>query len=120
MNNGPNSRIVYSLFIRLRAILLPMGERWCTVSVTDPSGRRYSVDVLAISVFDAAHICVAHAKATPGAGFPPLTVETVFEVVIDGKVYRVAGKALQRWIIKERQERHGPRGHIFSHRPGLE
>jgi hypothetical protein len=69
-----------------------MGERWCTVSVTDPSGRRYSVDVLATSVFDAAHICVAHAKATPRAGFPPLTVETLFEVVIDGKVYRVAGK----------------------------
>ena len=39
-----------------------MGERWCTVSVTDPAGRRYSVDVLATSVFDAAHICVAHAK----------------------------------------------------------
>ena len=97
-----------------------MGERWCTVSVTDPSGRRYSVDVLATSVFDAAHICVAHAKATPGAGFPPLTVETVFEVVIDGKVHRVEGKALQRWIVKERHERHGPRGHIFSHRPGLE
>jgi len=90
------------------------------VSVTGPGGRRHSVDVLATSVFDAAHICVALAKATPGAGFPPLTVETVFEVVIDGKVYRVAGKALQRWIVKERQERRGRRGHIFSQRPGLE
>lgn len=97
-----------------------MGERWCTVSVTEPGGRRHSVDVLATSVFDAAHICVAHAKVTPGAGFPPLTLETVFEVVIDGKVYRVAGKALQRWIVKERQERRGPRGHVFSQRPGLE
>lgn len=97
-----------------------MDERWCTVSVTEPGRRRHSVDVLAASLFDAAHICVAHAKKNPQAGFPRLTLGTVFEVVIDGKVYRVAGNALQRWIIKQRQERHGPRGHIFSQRSGLE
>jgi hypothetical protein len=97
-----------------------MGERWCTVSVTEPDGRRHSVDVLATSVFDAAHICIVHAKKNPQAGFPRLSLGTIFEVVIDGKVYRVEGKALQRWIVKERQERRGPRGHIFAQRPGLE
>jgi hypothetical protein len=47
-------------------------------------------------------------------------VETVFEVVIDGKVHRVVGRALQRWILKQRQERKGPAGMLFSQRPGLE
>jgi len=40
-----------------------MGERWCTVTVIEESGRRHSVDVLASSTFDAAHIFVTHAKA---------------------------------------------------------
>jgi hypothetical protein len=31
-----------------------------------------------------------------------------------------APQALQRWIIKERQERRGPRGHLFWERPALE
>jgi hypothetical protein len=97
-----------------------MGERWCTVSVTEQGGRRHSLDVLATSVFDAAQICIVYAKKNPQGGFPRLSLATVFEVVIDRKVYRVAGKSLQRWIIKQRQERHGPLGHIFSQRPGLE
>ena len=63
------------------------------------------MDVQAASTFDAAHIYLTHAKAQPGAGIPPLTLATVFEVVIGGKVQTVAGAALQRWIIKERSER---------------
>jgi hypothetical protein len=88
--------------------------------VTDAQGRRHSVDVLAASTFDAAHLYVMHAKAQPAAAIPPLTLVTVFEVVIDGKVHMVAGKALQSWIIKERGERNGPRGLLFSKRPTLE
>jgi hypothetical protein len=97
-----------------------MGNRWATVTVTDVGGRRYSVDVCASSTFDAAHLFVAHAKADPRNAIPRPTVETVFEVVIDGKVHRVAGRALRRWILKERQERKGPAGMLFSQRPTLE
>jgi hypothetical protein len=89
-------------------------ERWCTVTVSDAQGRRHSVDVLAASTFDAAHLYVMHAKTQPAAGIPPLTLATVFEVIIDGKVHMVAGKALQSWIVKERGERKGPRGRLFS------
>jgi len=97
-----------------------MGNRWATVTVTDASGRRHSVDVCASSTFDAAHLFITHAKADPRNGIPRPTVETVFEVVIDGKVHRVAGRALQRWIVKQRQERKGPAGMLFSQRPALE
>jgi hypothetical protein len=44
----------------------------------------------------------------------------VFEIVIDGKVYRVEGKALQRWIVKRRSELNGPKGFLFNQRPLLE
>jgi len=86
----------------------------------DIGGRRYSVDVCASSTFDAAHLFVTHAQANPRNGIPRPTVNSVFEVVVDGKVHRVEGKALQRWIMKERQERNGPAGFLFSQRPGLE
>jgi hypothetical protein len=97
-----------------------MAERWCTVIVTDPEGRRHSVDVRAASTFDAAHLYVMHARSQPNAGIPPLTQATLFEVIIDGKVHMVAGKALQSWIVKERGERNGPRGLLFSRRPTLD
>jgi hypothetical protein len=95
-------------------------ERWCTVTVTDGEGRRHSLDLQAASSFDAAHIYVTHAKAHPEKGLPRATLATVFEVVIDEKVYRVEGKALQRWIAKQRQELKGPRGYLFMLRPPLE
>ena len=69
--------------------------------MSDAQGRRHSVDVLAASTFDAAHLYVMHAKTQPGTGIPPITLATVFEVIIDGKVHMVAGKALQSWIVKE-------------------
>ena len=83
-------------------------------------GRRHSVDVYASSTFDAAHLFVTHAKGDPRNGIPKPTVNSVFEVVLDGKVHRVEGMALQRWIMKERQERNGPAGVLFSKRPTLE
>ena len=103
----------------MRAILLSVG-RWCTVTVTDPDGRRHSVDVLADSTYDAAHLFVVEAKKERAAGLPKPTLATVFEVVANGKVYRVAGTALQRWIVERRQRWNGPKGYMFSKRPGLE
>ena len=100
------------------AILVPM--RWCTVTVTDPDGRRHSVDVQATSTFDAAHLFVVEAKKERAVGLPKPTLATVFEVVADGKVYRVPGSALQRWIVEKRQTWNGPKGYLFCQRPGLE
>ncbi len=53
-------------------------------------------------------------------GLPKPTLATVFEVVLSGKIYRVAGVALQRWIVERRQTWNGPKGFMFSKRPGLE
>jgi hypothetical protein len=71
-----------------------MGERWCTVTVIEQSSRRHRVGVVASSTFDAAHIFVTHAKADPRNGIPRLSMESVFEVVVDGKIHHIAGKAL--------------------------
>jgi hypothetical protein len=51
---------------------------------------------------------------------PRATLATVFEVVVNAKVYRVDGKALQRWIVKRRSELNGPKGMLFRQRPMLE
>ena len=40
-------------------------------------------------------------------GCPNRPMATVFEVVTDGKVYRVKGEALQRWIVERRQKGQG-------------
>ena len=95
-------------------------SRWCTVTVTDPDGRRHSVDVLAVSTFDAAHLYVVEAKEKRAVGLPKPTLATVFEVVTGGKVYRVAGAALQRWIVERRERWNGPKRYLFRKRPGLE
>jgi hypothetical protein len=87
--------------------------------MVDEGGRRYSVDVCASSTFDAAHLFVAHAKSDPRNGIPRPTVNSEFEVVVDGKIHRVSGKALQQWILTQREERKGPAGYIFSKRPNL-
>jgi hypothetical protein len=96
-----------------------MPERWCTVTMTEADGRRHSVDVLASSTCDAAHLFVTHAHNNPDSGLPRPTLSTVFEVVIDGKVHRVEGATLQRWIERRRFEWRGPRGYLFSQRPTL-
>jgi hypothetical protein len=97
-----------------------MGKRWATVTVTDREGRRHSIDVFACSTFDAAHLFVAHTKANPQNGLPPLGADTVFEVIVGGEIHFIKGVALQRWILKQRQERKGPAGFLFSQRPTLE
>ena len=48
-----------------------------------------------------------------------MTLATVFEVVTEGKVYRVKGEALQKWIVERRQNWQGPKGYVFTKRPGL-
>jgi hypothetical protein len=82
-------------------------SRWCTV--TDLDGRRHSIDVLADSMYDAAHLFVVEANEKRAVGLPKPTIATVFEVVTDGKVHRVAGAALQRWIVERRQSWNGPK-----------
>jgi hypothetical protein len=96
-----------------------MPEHWCMVTVTDAAGRRHSLDVIASSTYDAAHLYVTHAKAQPRAGLPVPTLTTVFEVVNGGKVYTVEGAALQRWIEQRGQEWKGPKGMLFRRRPAL-
>jgi hypothetical protein len=43
----------------------------------------------------------------------PNTVATVSEVVAEGKIFRVHGAALRRWIAKRREELGGPKGQLF-------
>ena len=106
---------VSSSFLRLWTILLFV-SRWCTVTVVDPDGRRHSLDVLADSTYDAAHLFVVEAKKERAVGLPKPTLATVFEVVTSGKVYHVAGAALQRWIVERRQTWNGPKGFLFGQR----
>jgi len=87
--------------------------------MVEDGGRRYSVDVCASSTFDAAHLFVTHAKDDPRNGIPKPTINSTFEVAIDGKIHRVRGRALQRWILNRRKELGGPAGYIFSKRPNL-
>jgi hypothetical protein len=89
-----------------------MATRWATVTLTEPSGRRWSVDVCAVSTFDTAHLFVAHAKENTRNGLPRPTTESLFEVSVGGKIHHVTGRALQRWILRERQERRGPAGYV--------
>jgi len=43
----------------------------------------------------------------------------MFEVTVNGKVHKVSGAKLQRWIMKRREEWKGPRGLLFKQRPIL-
>ena len=73
----------------------------------------------ATSTFDAAHLYVTQAKKERAVGFPKVTLATVFEVVTDGKIYRVKGDALQSWIVERRQKWQGPKEYMVTKRPGL-
>ncbi len=94
------------------------------MTVTDEKGQRHSLDIQAESTYDAAHIYVSTAKSQAAAmlpnGVPVPTLATVFEIIVDGKVYTVKGTALQRWISRRRGELKGPRGLLFSQRATLE
>jgi hypothetical protein len=91
--------------------------KWCTVTVTDGEGKRYSVDVNAESSYDAAHLYLTHVRSNPACGLPIPTTATVFEVVTDSRIHRVSGARLKTWIEKRRQEWKGPRGMLFKQRP---
>ena len=95
-------------------------RKWATVTVIEPGGRRHSVDVLATSVYDAAHLWVVEAKNERRAILPKPTMATEFEVVAEGRIYRVKGDALQRWIVDKRRRWDGPTEYLFQKRPGLE
>ena len=78
----------------------PVGK-WCTVTVADAGGRRHSLDVLADSSFDAAHLYLTAAKANRESCLPVPTNETVFEVVAEGKVHCVRGTKLRDWAVAQ-------------------
>src|SRR4051812_23098249 len=98
--------------------------KWVTVTVVEPDGKRYSMDVQAESTYDAAHLYVTTAKSQQAAMLPgraPVpTLATVFEVSCDGKVYQVKGAALQKWIVGRQREINGPKVLLFKQRPTLE
>jgi hypothetical protein len=83
--------------------------KWCTVTVTDGGGKRYSLDVNADSSYDAAHLYLTHVRGNPGCGLPIPTTSTLFEVVTQGSIHRVPGARLKKWIENRRQESRGPR-----------
>ena len=91
--------------------------KWCTVTTVDGEGRRYSLDVLADSSYDAAHLYLCHVKSIPGCGFPIPTTSTTFDVVANGKILTVSGVRLKTWIQNRREEWKGPRGILFKQRP---
>lgn len=95
-----------------------MPGKWCTVTVKDVDGQRRSLDIEAASTYDAAHLYLHQLRSHPE--WPKPTRLTVFEVVTGGKVYRVGGSRLQRWIVERRQELKGPKGMLFRERPTLE
>lgn len=94
--------------------------RWCTVTANDSSGRRFSFDILAESAYDAAHLYLAEAKNREAEMLPVPNRATMIEVAVDGKLLRIRGDSLRRWIAKRRSEINGPRGVMFRKRPQLE
>ena len=89
-----------------------------TVTVTDSTGKRYSLDVEAESTYDAAHLFLTKAKETViREPLPIPSLDTTFEVTVNGRVHKVPGTKLQRWINKRREEWKGPRGLLFKQRP---
>jgi len=93
--------------------------KWCTVTVTDGDGRRHSLDVEALSSYDAAHLYMTHVAGHPGCGMPIPTVDTIFDIVAAGQILRVDGKRLKTWIENRRSQWNGPRGMLFNQRPVL-
>ena len=75
---------------------------WATVTVTDIRGNRYSIDVEAESTYDAAlPVSRTDQRARDQRTAPIPSLETIFEVTVNGKVHKVSGAKLQRWIIND-------------------
>jgi hypothetical protein len=92
---------------------------WATVKVTDGTGKRYSLDVEADSTYDTAHLLTRAKEHVIREPLPIPSLETIFEVTVNGKVHKVSDAKLQRWIMKRREEWKGPRGLLFKQRPVL-
>jgi len=60
---------------------------------------------------------MTHVRGNPGCGFPIPTTSTQLEVVADGRIHRVQGARLKKWVENRRQEWKGPQGLMFSQRP---
>ena len=60
--------------------------KWATVTVIEPDGRRYSIDVQADSSYDAAHQFVLQAK-TQQVGVSPNHLLWTLEGLVEGKVF---------------------------------
>ena len=62
---------------------------WATVTVTDSTGKRYSLDVEADSTYDAAHLFLTHAKEhVIREPLPIPSLDTTFEVSVNGRVHK--------------------------------
>ena len=78
---------------------------WATFTVTNSTGKRYSIDVEAESTYDAAHLFLTKAKEhIIREPLPIPSPETTLEVTVNGKVHKVSSTKLQRWIMKRREE----------------
>ena len=70
-----------NFYIRLLfalCVILLFVSKWCTVTVIEPDGRRHSLDVLAESTYDAAHLFIVEAQKERAVGLPKPTLATVF------------------------------------------
>lgn len=109
---------IFVFYSPISAILCSVN--WATVTVTDIAGKRYSLDVEAESTYDAAHLFLTKAKEhVIREPLPIPSLETMFEVTVNGRVHKVSGTKLQKWINKRREEWKGPRGLLFKQRPTL-
>src|ERR1035437_4847237 len=97
-----------------------MPDRWCTV---DGHRRRRTAAQPGRSGLQhlrrGTPLCDAR-QTEPERHCRRPTLATVFEVVIGGRVNRVEGAALQRWIVQRRQDWKGPKGLLFRERPMLD
>ena len=104
-------QLYFRLLLANFAILLFVN--WATV--TDSTGKRYCIDVEAESTYDAAHHFLTKSKAhVIREQLPIPSLETMFEVTVNGRVHKVPHTKLQRWINKRREELKGPRGLLFK------
>jgi hypothetical protein len=96
--------------------------KWCTVTVEDFTGQRFSIDVRADSSFDAAHLFLVAAKSLTESQsrLPVPNLSTRFEVSTEGKIHIVESVALSRWIEQRRKQLNSPKGFLFSQRPRME
>ena len=74
-----------------------MPPRQCTVTITDLSGIRHSVDVEAASVYEAAALAIQALRASPWAGAIGPATSLVVEVCEPAVRHTVTVRQLQQW-----------------------